>query len=180
MQLPPHFRANPVRLDAFLRAAPRRLCWAVEVRDPRWLTSEVYAVLEQHGAALCIHDLIERHPRVVTADFVYQRFHGQDYGGSYPHQALSAEAARIAGYAQQGLDVYAYFNNGRGGHAVQNAMDLRRYVERRLRQVALIPRASTRDAVGLLRSEFPTLWPRRRSDGADMSAFPTVRAPHCP
>lgn len=132
VQLPPRFRANPARLDAFLRAAPRRLRWAVEVRDPSWLASEVYAVLERHGAALCIHDLIERHPRVVTADFVYQRFHGEDYGGSYSPQALSAEATRIADFARQGLDVYVYFNNDRGGHAVDNAMDLRRYVERRL------------------------------------------------
>lgn len=132
VQLPPHFHANPERLDAFLRAAPRRLRWAVEVRDPSWLVPEVYAVLERRGAALCIHDLIDDHPRVVTAGFVYQRFHGENYGGSYPHQALSAEATRLAGYAEQGLDVYAYFNNDRGGHAVRNAMGLRRYVERRL------------------------------------------------
>jgi uncharacterized protein YecE (DUF72 family) len=29
-----------------------------------------------------------------------------------------------------GLDVYAYFNNDIGGHAVRNAFDLRRYVVR--------------------------------------------------
>lgn len=127
VQLPPNFKVDPERLDTFLAAAPGRWRWAVEFRDPSWLDDAVYAVLERRRAALCIHDLLDDHPRRVTAGFVYLRFHGKDYGGSYSPQRLTAEARRIRGWLADGLDVYAYFNNDRGGRAVLNAQQLRRY-----------------------------------------------------
>jgi uncharacterized protein YecE (DUF72 family) len=130
VQLPPDFRPRPERLAAFLDAAPRRRRWAVEFRDRRWLCNEVFAVLRAHGAALCVHDMIEDHPRVVTASWVYLRFHGNRYAGSYSTQHLTARAREIRAYLADGLDVYAYFNNDVGGHAVRNALDLRRYVDR--------------------------------------------------
>jgi uncharacterized protein YecE (DUF72 family) len=129
VQLPPRWHADAARLDAFLRAAPRRHRYAVELRDASWLCEQVYAVLRRRGAALVIHDLLERHPDLLTADFAYLRFHGHRYGGSYPHQALAAQARRIRRWLRTGRDVYVYFNNDRGGHAPRNAADLRRYVE---------------------------------------------------
>lgn len=128
VQLPPHWKADPGRLDAFLRAAPRRHRWAVELRDASWLRGDVYQVLRRHGAALVIHDLLDSHPVELTSDWTYLRFHGRRYGGSYSHQALSAQARRIRRWLRAGLDVYAYFNNDRGCHAPRNAADLRRYV----------------------------------------------------
>lgn len=128
VQLPPHWNADAVRLDEFLDAAPNRIRWAVEFRDPSWLCEEIYEVLRRHAAALCIHDLIEDHPYEITADWVYLRFHGANNGGDYPHQALSAAAKRIEGYLAKGWDVYAYFNNDAQGVAISNAMDLGRYV----------------------------------------------------
>jgi uncharacterized protein YecE (DUF72 family) len=128
VQLPPHWRADPERLDAFLRAAPRRHRFAVEMRDESWLCDEVYDVLRRRRAALVIHDLIERHPALLTADFSYLRFHGSGFSGSYSPQQLAAWARRIRRWLRQGRDVYAYFNNDRGGHAPRNAADLRRYV----------------------------------------------------
>jgi uncharacterized protein YecE (DUF72 family) len=128
VQLPPSWRADPPRLDAFLRAAPRRHRWAVELRDPDWLTDEVYAVLRDHGAALVIHDMIEDHPVLLTADWTYLRFHGEHYGGRYTHQALSGRARVIRRWLDAGIDVHAYFNNDEGGHAPHDAADLRRYV----------------------------------------------------
>lgn len=38
----------------------------------------VYALLRRHRAALCIHDMLPDHPRAVTADWLYVRYHGQD------------------------------------------------------------------------------------------------------
>lgn len=131
VQLPPRWGADPGRLAAFLDAAPDDLRWAVEVRDPDWLRREVYAVLREAGAALCIHDMIEDHPRELTADWTYLRYHGDAYAGGYSHQKLTAEAERVAGRLAEGLDVYAYFNNDVGGHAVSDAADLRRYVASR-------------------------------------------------
>jgi uncharacterized protein YecE (DUF72 family) len=129
VQLPPRWHMNPARLAAFLEAAPKGFRWAVEFRDPSWLCEDIYALLRTHGVSLCIHDLIERHPRVRTANWVYLRFHGDEYAGSYSPQALSATARRIRAHLADGHDVYAFFNNDIGGHAVRNAADLRRYVE---------------------------------------------------
>jgi len=127
VQLPPNWKLDADRLAGFLEAAPRHYRWAIELRDPRWLCDEVYAILQRAAAALCIHDLITDHPRHLIADWVYLRFHGVRYGGSYPRQALTAQASQIEQYLAEGLDVFAYFNNDAHGHAVQNAADLRRY-----------------------------------------------------
>jgi uncharacterized protein YecE (DUF72 family) len=128
VQLPPNWNANPQRLASFLKAAPKARRWAVEFRDPRWLCDEIFDILKQHGAALCIHDMIENHPRVVTTQWVYLRFHGDRYHGSYPRAFLRSQAAEIRKYLADGLDVFAYFNNDADGYAVQNAATLRDYV----------------------------------------------------
>ena len=128
VQLPPHWNVDVERLTGFLQATPSHDRWAIEVRDPRWLCDEVYAILSAHNAALCIHDMIEGHPRRLTADWVYWRCHGVHDGGSYTHQALTAQAKDIKQYLANGLDVFVYFNNDAHGYAVQNAADLRHYV----------------------------------------------------
>lgn len=128
VQLPPQWKPNVERLEAFLQCAPRLLQWAVEIRDERWLCDEVFDVLRRHGAALCFHDMIADHPRVVTAGFVYLRYHGVRYNGTYDTALLRAEADRIRDYCEAGLDVYAYFNNDLGGHAIHNALELRELV----------------------------------------------------
>jgi uncharacterized protein YecE (DUF72 family) len=130
VQLPPRWRVDRARLAAFLDQEPAELRWTVELRDPSWLRDDVFETLREHGAALCLHDLIEGHPRVVTTDWVYLRFHGGGASGAYSRQKLAAEAARIRGWLAEGLDVYAFFNNDAGGHAVRNALDLRRYCRR--------------------------------------------------
>jgi len=134
-QLPPHWDANPERLEEFLAVAPRGLRVAVEVRDPSWWRDDVYDVLRRHDAALVQHDLLAGHPRVRTASWAYLRFHGPDaahpYVGSYPGQALAAAARRIDTLLAGGCDVYAYFNNDVGGAAPSDAERLRRFVAAR-------------------------------------------------
>ncbi len=128
VQLPPRWKVNLERLEGFVRLLPRDLRWAVEFRDASWLCEEVFALLGEHGVALCVHDMLPDHPRHITADFIYLRFHGGRYEGNYSHQFLAAEAARIRGELARGRDVYVYFNNDLQGHALHNAADLRRYV----------------------------------------------------
>jgi uncharacterized protein YecE (DUF72 family) len=129
VQLPPRWNADPQRLEGFLSAAPRSLRWAVEFRDPSWLCPEVYTVLQRHHAALCIHDRITNHPRILTSDWTYLRFHGDHYAGTYSPQRLTAEAKWIKQQLASGLDVFAYFNNDAQGYAVENAAGLKRYVK---------------------------------------------------
>lgn len=124
VQLPPRWNPDVPRLDAFLAVAPRDVRWVVEVRDARWLGAPLYDLLSRHAAALCIHDLIPDHPRVVTTDFTYVRFHGVRYGGSYARAQLRPWSAWMARQRAAGLDVFAYFNNDVDGHAIENARTL--------------------------------------------------------
>jgi uncharacterized protein YecE (DUF72 family) len=130
VQLPPRWRRNAARLDEFLTVAPGRWRWAVEMREPSWLHEEVYGVLRRHGAALCIHDLLPGHPWERTTDWTYVRFHGphgpgRPYQGRYGDEGLSQPARRLAGWLDEGCDVYAYFNNDDSGFAVEDARRLK-------------------------------------------------------
>jgi uncharacterized protein YecE (DUF72 family) len=109
VQLPPRWAPDLPRLDRFLAAAPRDLRWVIEVRDPRWLGDGLYDLLHRHDAALCVHDLIPAHPRVVTTDFTYLRFHGVGYGGSYSRAQLRPWAAWINQQRAARTGVVAYF-----------------------------------------------------------------------
>jgi uncharacterized protein YecE (DUF72 family) len=130
VQLPPRWKRNVERLDEFLTVAPKRIRWAVELRDPTWVHDDVFDVLARHGAALCIHDLLPDHPWVRTTDWTYVRFHGpnaltEKYYGLYGPDRLEPIADRLAGWLDEGCDVYGYFNNDWHGHAVTDAAWLR-------------------------------------------------------
>jgi uncharacterized protein YecE (DUF72 family) len=126
IQLPPHWRVNLVRLEQFFQLLRPGLSVAVEFRDPSWLVDPTYNVLRAHRVALCIHDLLEDHPRIVTAEFVYVRFHGTDrrYGGCYGRAYMRAQAQWLAAQLDEGRSVYVYFNNDAQAYAVRNALEL--------------------------------------------------------
>lgn len=128
VQLPPSMPVDAGALDAFLAAAPRSVRWAVEFREPSWLTAETFGILRRHGAALCIHDKIPDHPQSVTTGFTYVRFHGAEAGGDYGEATLSTWARRIRGWQAEGLDCWAFFNNDWQGYAIRNARTLRSLV----------------------------------------------------
>jgi uncharacterized protein YecE (DUF72 family) len=130
VQLPPRWRRDVGRLDDFLAQAPSHIRWAVELREPSWLHDDVYATLEKHGAALCLHDLLEGLPWERTTDWTYVRFHGPDaiahpYRGRYTGRRLRPVADRLARWLDEGCDVFAYFNNDYEGNAVRDARWLR-------------------------------------------------------
>ena len=124
-QLPPHMKPDLARLDRFLaRLPPGR--HAVEFRDPAWYTDDTCDVLDRHGAAFCEHDNVKRDPPRLTGRFRYVRFHGTTgrYAGRYGAEALRPFAERYVRSAAHGTDVFVYFNNDAGGHAVRDALDL--------------------------------------------------------
>ncbi len=124
-QLPPHMKPDHDRLDRFLGRLPRGR-HAVEFRDPDWYSQETCAVLDAHGVAFCEHDLVERLPPRPTGGFRYVRFHGKTgkYSGRYGSGALRRFATDYLATAAHGEDVFVYFNNDLGGHAVRDALDL--------------------------------------------------------
>jgi uncharacterized protein YecE (DUF72 family) len=135
VQLPPRWHRDVDRLDEFLAAARfecdgRPLRWAVELREESWLHDDVFETLRRHGAALCLHDLLPKHPWLLTADWTYVRFHGpgaleRRYIGRYSGTRLRRPAARLRAWLDEGCDVYAYFNNDYHGDAVRDATWLR-------------------------------------------------------
>lgn len=119
LQLPPQFKRDDARLEAFLPLLPRDLRHAIEFRDPSWYAPEVNALLRRHDVALCLSDHaaapVPQDPRLwpVTASFAYVRGHGPTgrYHDRYAETQLAAWGARIAELAAEGRDVYAYFDN---------------------------------------------------------------------
>jgi uncharacterized protein YecE (DUF72 family) len=115
------------RLDAFVRALPRRRQHVIEFRDPSWYTAEVFDLLTRHRVALCLHDMEgSATGRIAVGPFVYARFHGPaKYNGRYDDRTLDLWAGWMAEQQQQGKAVYAYFNNDTGAHAPRDAWRLR-------------------------------------------------------
>jgi uncharacterized protein YecE (DUF72 family) len=130
-QLPPRWRANPERLEAFAALLPPELIHAFEFRDPRWFVEPIRDILEQHGLAFCIFDMPGLAcPTWVTGDVVYLRFHGSEtvYGGRYGREALRPWADRIQAWLHEGRTLYAYFNNDAFGFAVEDARALKQLI----------------------------------------------------
>lgn len=132
-QLPGSMQQDLPRLETFLQALPPGVQHVLEFRHPSWYAPEVYARLDHHGVALCLHDkegsIIDR-PAVGPC--VYVRFHGTTgrYHGSYPDAILAGWARRLVEAWRGGRDVYAYFNNDPDAEAVRNAAALQREVLR--------------------------------------------------
>jgi uncharacterized protein YecE (DUF72 family) len=130
VQLHPEQRRDDARLESFLQSVPASIRVAVELRHPSWDDPAVYAVLENHRAAYVVMSGggLACIPRATT-DLVYVRMHGPEpasmYTGSYTPEDLRRWADRVINWDREGRDVWMYFNNDLGGHAVRNALSLR-------------------------------------------------------
>jgi uncharacterized protein YecE (DUF72 family) len=131
-QLPPRWKLNLERLSDFLSVLPKRHKFSLEFRDESWCSPQVYELLRRYNVALCIHDWREMPwPKELTADFTYIRFHGSGtrYGGSYPDFHLRHWAETIESWQPRLKEVFIYFNNDIGGHAIRNARSLRQMLD---------------------------------------------------
>jgi len=121
-QLPPNFGPDLDRLRDLLELRKAADRWTIEFRHAGWFSDAVLELLRASNVALCIQDMTPGCPRVATADFVYTRFHGtHEHDGNYSDSTLHRHSREIEKWLDSGLDVYAYFNNDVGGHAVLNA-----------------------------------------------------------
>ena len=80
-QLPPNMKKDAGRLRDFLALVPPERRVAMEFRHASWFDDEVFALLKERGAALCIaeaEDGVEV-PLVATADWGYVRMRMVEY-----------------------------------------------------------------------------------------------------
>ena len=135
-QMPPQFKrteANAGRLESFLGLLPDRPKTAFEFRDKSWFVDETFDLLRCYNVAFCVFDSPKlKSPLMTTAPFAYVRFHGSGaaHGGNYSDEALRRRAERLRDLAMGLSDVYVYFNNDAFGHAVNNALTLRRLLNK--------------------------------------------------
>jgi uncharacterized protein YecE (DUF72 family) len=145
-QLPPGWKVNVERLEAFLEALPRKHRYAFELRNPTWMCDAVYRVLEKYNAAFVPWELAGyRSPIEITADWTYVRLHGPTqfkYQGSYSDTQLREWAARIRTWKRSLKAVYVYFDNDDSAYAVENAKRLRELTGIRSRASKGVPLAN--------------------------------------
>ncbi len=131
-QFPSSWHRNTERLSEFLKALKRyrRKRWTFEFRHESWLCDEIYCLLEEADAALCIpiHPDIPCNP-ILTTGWSYLRFHTGKHGTGFSDGELKEWAGRIEEFLHKGADVYAYFNNDPQGHALRDAESLRHMLE---------------------------------------------------
>jgi uncharacterized protein YecE (DUF72 family) len=80
-QLPPNFKKELARLEAFLKYVDGRARVVMEFRHESWFCDEVYDCLRAHQAALCVTDEVDlpQAKLVRTADFGYVRLREESY-----------------------------------------------------------------------------------------------------
>lgn len=154
-QLPPRFKLDLEKLRRFcslLTANSQAVKYlhAFEFRDKTWFCREVYDILKNHNFALALADwpfVLETKgkpqqvgiikyeaPKIEaeeTANFLYLRRHGAValYASDYSDEELKRDAHYVREWLEEGKDVYIYFNNDAYGHAVENALFLKKLLE---------------------------------------------------
>jgi uncharacterized protein YecE (DUF72 family) len=108
-QLPPNFRKDVPRLQAFLGELPAAVRVAFEFRHASWFDDDVWAALREGPAALCIAEgeSIES-PIVATADWGYVRLRRDEYSDAL----LDQWAERIR--AQPWKEAFVYIKHDEG------------------------------------------------------------------
>lgn len=126
-QLPPRWRCDRERIEAFIDLLPRDLTHVFEFREKSWICEEVLALLDEHGVSFCDHDMPgSATPRWVAGPIAYVRFHGGEgkYWGRYSDEGLLSWTDWIVEQARGGRDVWCYFNNDIEAHAIHDALTL--------------------------------------------------------
>jgi uncharacterized protein YecE (DUF72 family) len=121
-QLPPNFKKDAPRLRAFLALLPSRRPAAFEFRHPSWFDEEVFGLLRDHQAALCIAEAEDdlEIPFVATAGWGYLRLRRPDYGDA----ELKTWVQRVRGHDWR--EAFVFFKHEDEGKGPQMA---RRFLE---------------------------------------------------
>jgi uncharacterized protein YecE (DUF72 family) len=116
-QLPPNLKKDVPRLQAFFASVPPPRRVALEFRHQSWFDDEVFGLLRDNRAALCIAEAETdlEVPFVATADWGYLRLRRPDYGDA----ELKAWARRVQ--KQHWQDAFVFFKHEDDGKGPQMA-----------------------------------------------------------
>lgn len=116
-QLPPNLKKDVPRLREFLALLPSQRRAAFEFRHQSWFDEEVFALLRDHQAALCIAEAEDdlEVPFVATADWGYLRLRQPDYSDA----DLKAWVKRVQ--EQDWRDAFVFFKHEDAGKGPQLA-----------------------------------------------------------
>jgi uncharacterized protein YecE (DUF72 family) len=122
-QLPPSMEKDVRTLRTFLTFLPARYHFAFEFRNRSWFDDEVFGLLREHGAALCIAESDDglNVPCSSTSDWGYLRLRRRDYEDG----DLLEWARRIA--SQDWKEAYVFFKHeeeGKGPKLAKRFMEL--------------------------------------------------------
>lgn len=107
-QLPPTFKVDTTLLREFLASLPPGLRAAFEFRHESWLSDEVFSILAEGGAALCLAESEEfQTPKVATASFGYLRLRREGYTPSQ----IKKWAEYIREQRENWSDCHIYFKH---------------------------------------------------------------------
>jgi uncharacterized protein YecE (DUF72 family) len=107
-QLPPFFRCDVPKLQAFLEILPANIACSFEFRHASWFSPDVYELLRRHRSILCIHDSDEGcTPLELTAGAVYVRLRRE----RYTDKEREEWRVRWRNWAESGIEVYAFIKH---------------------------------------------------------------------
>ncbi|MBM3751673.1 MAG: DUF72 domain-containing protein [Acidimicrobiia bacterium] len=107
-QLPPNFRVDIGKLEAFLALIPSDLRAACEFRHDSWHCDDVFGLLSKHNVALCIADMGDKTtPLVATAKHGYFRLRDEGYGPA----DITKWTGTVKGFADKWTDAFVYFKH---------------------------------------------------------------------
>jgi len=119
-QLPPFFKCDLPKLQAFLEVLTGDAQSGFEFRHASWFIPEVYSLLERHSVVLCIHDTDDGcSPMQLTAGTTYVRLRRSGYTAEQREEWKK----RWRGWAEAGIEVFAYIKHKDNPGAPQIALD---------------------------------------------------------
>ena len=133
-QLPPQYVFTKERLQRIIYSLDTSFNNVVEFRHQSWWKKEIIRELAEHNITFCgisYPGLPDK--AVVNNSFAYYRFHGVPvlYKSAYTEKELQKIANEILRHQPQ--NVFVYFNNTASAEALDNALSLRNFLERRLK-----------------------------------------------
>ena len=137
-QLPPQAIFTEERLQRIINSLDTSFNNVVEFRHQSWWKKDVIKELTDHNISFCgisYPGLPDK--AVINNSFAYYRFHGIPvlYKSSYTDKELQEIAKVILKHQPQ--NAFIYFNNTASAAALGNAASLKRFLERRLKNMMI-------------------------------------------